>query len=714
LRRTWRWFAHQPRALQIGLILVVLTGLAAGAYYGRSFVKKRLTDREVGAAWREHAHAVGKGDVDDIRAALERVLAITPDDPTAKRHLSMLDRGEADADESEIAFVLMQEHIRKDRLVEAAREGEKVLVKHPKNWHARCVVAHHALQVKKDRSLAEQHLSQLADPDDPAAMVTAGGVLYALKLSDTLGRDAANLRRLIVRRLLPFLGGGTAAGLAAAGKVQLLECYLEPFTDRSLLGELADYLGVVDRLADSAVAEAVSEGNVDVLVRLARFGPRMRAALAMIRANDPVRLPDDRALPLVKAADERTRRAWLAVVEKDATRAEAYLGLANLAILTRDYNAALAQVAAGIKACGERVDLLDLQLALIAHYKPQEELRRTAEVLQRAAVAAKTDPAKWCLVAKVWILLHRNDFAQMACDEALAIQKDHALACRLKASILVDSGSTSDLISAGDLIGRLGELAPRVDPGLAQINARIMVGRGAWVLVEDEFNKVLETRPKLQSKSSMAAVGFLLGVLGAPPDVERAEWVAARAARVTIDDPQSAGARLVRFEALYRLAELSVTFDQRTGQPVWDTAHVAAALRAFEELALEERTRATVLARVAALQLKAERNAVVALRTASGLLEVEGALNAFEIEVLGSILTANGRAGEAVRLLERGEKRPRPTVGLRVALALAYHANNQPLDRDAAVRRAENSGNRSPREHAELIAAKQRINREKM
>jgi hypothetical protein len=95
------------------------------------------------------------------------------------------------------------------------------------------------------------------------------------------------------------------------------------------------------------------------------------------------------------------------------------------------------------------------------------------------------------------------------------------------------------------------------------------------------------------------------------------------------------------------------------------------------------------------------------MRTATELLAAEALLNAFELEVLGSVLTANGKAAEALRLLERAERMPGASVGVRVALALAYQRNNQPLDRDAALDRAERVSSRSAREHAELIAAKQ-------
>jgi Flp pilus assembly protein TadD len=109
---------------------------------------------------------------------------------------------------------------------------------------------------------------------------------------------------------------------------------------------------------------------------------------------------------------------------------------------------------------------------------------------------------------------------------------------------------------------------------------------------------------------------------------------------------------------------------------------------------------------LAAIQLKGQRNAATALRTISALQAVEGSLTSPQLEVLGAVLTANNRAVDAVRVLERAEKLPQPTAGLRVALALAYHKNKQLGDRDGAIERAENTPTRSPREQAELITAK--------
>ena len=134
VRLAWRWLAHQPRAIQIGLVLVVLAAVGTGAYYGRTFVKKRLAARDVGAAWAEYGNAVRRADMDEIGAVLDRVLTVSPGDETATRYKAMLASGEADPEVQELAVILLHHHIRNDRLAEAAREGEKVLTKNPKNW----------------------------------------------------------------------------------------------------------------------------------------------------------------------------------------------------------------------------------------------------------------------------------------------------------------------------------------------------------------------------------------------------------------------------------------------------------------------------------------------------------------------------------------------------------------------------------------------------
>jgi tetratricopeptide (TPR) repeat protein len=709
----WQWFAHQPRAVQIGLVVVVLAALGAGGYYGQSVLKKRARAKAVGAGWNEYNNAARKADLDGIRAALDRVLAADPNDPTATRYKAILDRGEADPDTPELAVVLLNQHVSKDQLPAAAREAEKVLAHNPKDWLARCAIAHHALQVRGDRAEAERHLNQLPDPEDPAARVGAGGLLYALKLSAVVGRDATPLRRVIVNRLLPFLRSSTAATAPPGAKLQLLECYLEAFGEPGALGELSGYWAVADQLAEGAHADATAAGDVDVLSRLANLGPRMRIALGMLREHDPARFPDDRLVPLAKAVHDRTRSAWQAVRQKAPDRAAAYVGLAVLALQENNPNAAMREIIDGLEKCGDRTELLELLVPLSARMGNDETLLNAARSLLKAAEDAKTDANKWCLFANAALALQRHDDAFIACQRARAVQRDHPVACQIEAWLLIRTGK---FVQARESLLALGEPALRTHFGPAQLHGRVMA-ETLWVLIDDEFNAVLEAQAKLKPKTSLPAVGFLRGVFSADPDAKRAEWVAAQAARVLVNDPDAPLARRLRADALYRLADLAVTPNPKGGAPLWDGNLVSAALRAFDDLRPEEKTEPGALAAVAALQLKGQGNAAAALRTAGGLRAVEGSLNSWQLEVLGAVLTANGKPADAVRVLERAARLPNPTAGLRVALAVAYHRNNQPGDAREEIARAENprggdAPTRSAREQAELVAAKQLLLKE--
>src|SRR5262249_27625458 len=242
-----------------------------------------------------------------------------------------------------------------------------------------------------------------------------------------------------------------------------------------------------------------------------------------------------------------------------------------------------------------------------------------------------------------------------------------------------------DAVRAREVLTTLGEAALRTNPGLARLNARALVGSGLWVLVDGEFKAVVEAQAALRQKSSAPAMGFLLGVFDAEPNVERTEWVVAQVTRVLAEDPNAPTGRRLQAEALFRLAELSATRTPRPdgSPPVWNADRVGLALRAFEQLPLEERAESGAIAAIAALQLRGQGMKAAALRTVTPLLPLEAKLPPAQLEVLGAVLAANDRSADAVRVLERAVKSPGPTAGCWTTLALAYQKNNQPLDAQA-------------------------------
>lgn len=696
-----RGFARQPRWFRVGILLVTGVGAAVAGVYTKVHLKTRDAAHATSAAWEAYNAAAQKADLDGMRTALAAAAAANPADPTPARYRDMIDRGAADPDAPELAAALMAHHRSAERLPEAAREAEKVLAKYPKNWLARCYVADHALRDLGDRAAAERALAQLPDPEDAAAGVRLNGVMYALRLFDATGRDPTELRAVVVRKLVPLTRSAAAATAPAAAKVQLVACYLEPFADPAALPELAEFWAAVDRLAEDAAGEAAAAGDTRTLGRVAELGPRLCAALALIRAADPDRLPPDRFAALVAGVDDRTRRALMAVREKEPQRPEAYRGLAALALQANDPAAAVRHLVDGLAACGDRPELLEQLVAVVARYGTDASARSLADRLWKSAETGRPSAVKWCLAAEAALVVDRPDRALAACQTARAAEPRHPWACATEARIHARSGN---FFEAREALAALGEPAVLANPTTARVHARVLVGTGLWVTRDDEFKKVAAT----PGKGKAAAVAFLLGVLDAPPDAERAAWVAATAERVLAADPDTTGAALARAEALFRLAELSAAPhpEDRARPPVWNPARVTAALRAVNQLPAEQRATPDAIAAVAALQLKGEGNAAAALRTVTPLMAAEGTATPAQLETIGTVLLANDRVPEAVRVLERAARAPGATAGCVVALAAAYERNRQPTEARAAIKRAEAMPNRSDREQAELVAAK--------
>ncbi|MFO0825249.1 MAG: hypothetical protein U0792_19370 [Gemmataceae bacterium] len=414
-QRFGRWISYQPRWFRVGFLVVLAIGIIAGTAYSRIYLKKREAERATATAWQAYNDAANKTDLDAMRVALARVLEANPTDPHAAQFRDMLDRGEAAGDAPEMALVLMAHHLANGRLPEAGREAEKALAKYPKHWQARCTLAHHALQVRNDPARAEQILSELPDPEDPAANVRLAGILHALQLFDAIGLDATQLRSVILRKLVPLTRTSAAANAEPAAKAQLIACYLEPFADASSLAELGSYWANVDKLAEDATTGAIATGDVTTLVRLGDLSLRMRVALSMLRDSDPARLPPERFQPLMNSIDERTRRAFQAVREKQPQRPEPYRGLARLSLQTNDPAGAVQSVADGLAACGDRPEFLEMLVSLVSRFGTDDTIRKLADSVWKAAQDAKTDPVKWCLAANIALVLERTDRALFAC-----------------------------------------------------------------------------------------------------------------------------------------------------------------------------------------------------------------------------------------------------------------------------------------------------------
>src|SRR5438874_1561549 len=73
-RRVGRWYYYAPRAVQVGLVLVLIGLLAAGLYFGTNFLRGRTAAKAIGAAQQEYNEAARRADVPGMIEALDKVL----------------------------------------------------------------------------------------------------------------------------------------------------------------------------------------------------------------------------------------------------------------------------------------------------------------------------------------------------------------------------------------------------------------------------------------------------------------------------------------------------------------------------------------------------------------------------------------------------------------------------------------------------------------
>src|SRR5207247_541093 len=166
------------------VLVTVIVGLAfAGALAAVYLAREAKQHRAQAAAekWAAlHAHAA-KQDVPAVRDDLAAIAALTPDDANVARWRAAVDDGKADPTDLGMVRLVMNEHLRAGRLHDAAREAAVRVAAFPKDWQARCVLAHAALD-RGDRAAAVSHLEALPAPFDLDRNPGPGPLLYAIRL----------------------------------------------------------------------------------------------------------------------------------------------------------------------------------------------------------------------------------------------------------------------------------------------------------------------------------------------------------------------------------------------------------------------------------------------------------------------------------------------------------------------------------------------------
>jgi len=689
---------RMPRTVLIGGGLIALLGLAVAGYYFRVYSQSRAREVAAATAWRTFDDAAARGDLSGMSAALERLIESRPDDPAALARRDSLRTGSADPNDVQLAKALVGLHLERDRLPEAAREARKVLAHEPKHWQSLCVLSHHALRHTRNPEEARRWLDALPDPNDPATPLDSGGLLHALELCKQLDRDPRPFRRAIVMRVLPYLRSGAVEFTPPLVKAQLIDCYLEPFSEPSDLNELLDYWGVVSRLAHSAVVEAEECGDRGALVRLGAIGHRLLDALT--RLQDHRLIPPDRFAHFAKELKDRTRRTWLAVLARESTSVEPYTALAVLAVRDGDYRQAVERLIAGLAMCGDRPELHE-PLARLATATGNGDV--AIAITRAIAEKEPGDPNNWCRLATAAHAAGRYEPALAACERARALNANHPWAMRIQVSVWLETAHAREGL---DLLRSLGERAVRTDVRLVQLAVRALVETGD-VVTAAALADELEDAERASGSAPVRTVAAIRGFLDLRMDSALAEQVAKRTLRLSGSWPDQPRIWRVLADAHLRQAEL--------GSPPWDATVARTALHAYERLPPSDRNTPAVIGAIATLQLKSLNDPLAAWNTLAPFRNpgVAPLLGPGQREILGAACIATGRPKEAVAVLEPAVRAPSAPRGCWIQLAIAYHAAGRSAEARTAFARAAQSSARTAGERAEWLAAKQLLDEER-
>ncbi len=698
-RFAYRWFRGAPRWLQAVLLLVALGAGGSGGYYAFHTRMETLKHRKVGGAWQRFEQALRAGREPEMRAALDDVLAADPADARAARWRQALDTGEGDPGDPVMVFYTLGMNLRQGKLAEAAREADKRLAHEPHDWSARCVRAQAAL-ARGDRAAANEELDKLISADDPRSNASPVNLLQAIHLFRALGRDTASLRNVAQNHVVEQLRRPSAQRRPPGEKALLVEFYaesFEPTADKPQPPAVAQGWAPAARLADQATDEAIEAGDLTALARIGRAGPRLDAGLRMLRRHDQITA--EQFTDLSRELEDRTRRAWQAVRDKDPKNPEAYRGLADSywrAGTAEGRRLALETTVEGLKATGGTPQLylvFSNILKLLGH--PEAAWNE----LSRAAEERPGEPVLWMLASEAAFAAGRRDLVLHACQKVREKDPDNRWATLTEARALLEGGYPQQAV---ELLLKFGEPALAAAPGAGRVFARALTEAGQESRVEGFLT--LAEQAATKANAPEAAVAVLVGWSEArPADPERGRTIAARADRLLARWPDDPDLYRVRAAALFAAAEGT--------DPPWDQTRVREAAQAAERLRAkfpDDPEAATWLGWLRLAENKPER----ALADLAPLRTPEAAprLTAPQIELLGAVYRRTGKLDEAVRLLKPAADAPEAPAGVFVQLALAYHDRGQPDEARAALERARNRP-RTPREHADYVAAYRAIQR---
>jgi predicted Zn-dependent protease len=381
----------------------------------------------------------------------------------------------------------------------------------------------------------------------------------------------------------------------------------------------------------------------------------------------------------MKGVEDRYRQIWQAIRTADPKNPQGYVGEAYALLKAKDTDGAIAQIKAGVAACGE----WNMPL-LIAATAWAKEAKQAEPFLPQLLELAKKHPDNvtlWHLVAETAEAANRRDIAIEAVQRAREKAPTDAWLLWAEARMWLDADKPDKALELLQMIPDKNRVG---NPAVVRAYTRALAAAGDDKLLREVAKAAFNEGDK--SNDASLALAPALGVLDCPPTKARAEMAKEFADRVHVRWPTSLDAVRAQARACVQLAEEVNEKDSRR----WSEVPVQAAIDTLNKLKTRDPTDVWAPAMLAWVRYRGGQEVEHAWNELTPVLprEAEPTLPADVLEVIGTLYFAREKYGEAVRVLTRAAAAARQPAGALVTLARAQYEHGDVRAAKETLRRA--------------------------
>lgn len=666
------WIWHAPRFIKVIMFVVALCAAGGFTFAARKLFRYQKINTNY--IWAEFAGAAQTSDVEGMSAALNKIIALKPDDVYAHSRLHALQSGEAEVEDSKMCWLMTRIHLMKNQFPEAVREARKCLQTEPKDWLCHCVLAKDAMN-RNDAAAAAEHLDLVANPDASPTKPDLGMILFAIELREKAGMECADLRSFLLSRVMPNLKNINLTQIRATGKIQIVYSYatsVASIPDVTLVTTL-QYWAFSSQLADQTLSEATEEKNAAVLNQIASLQSVLAFCITRFSKNGLIR--EEEAAEMMREVDARGLAAWQALRTVTPKDPNSYAGTAAYLLKARKYKEAEEEIITGMNTSGHYPQLVRLFVVVAAKRDRSEEALKVA-----LAVANRYPemPTAWQVVVEAAIAARRRDIAIQACQEVRKSKPDLPWANGVEGSLWLETG---DAHKALQILSKIPVEVRATTPFIARAYAKALAASGNDALSPQFVRSVIsEAESKNQPELARAVI---MGMAEAPPSATRADFVVEQLDRILAKWSSDPDLQLecvwARANALYQSAELST--------PRWEPSRLERAIRAYDSLIFQYPKDPRGHMRLAQLKLYGQKKPGNAIDHVVKLSQFpDPTIEARE--TMGAVYIAQKKYDDAVAILEPIGRLPTVTGFCLTQLALAYHGKGDGVQAKRVLQRA--------------------------